>query len=118
MVMTFVSVILRTNSFNDAYKLFDGRAVVSASSKRYSEADNEPIRSSPKKRSNQETEKKQQQQQQQSKEEKEYNSTTAAQQDLVLPNVLMIGAQKAGTTSVSYVLAFYLDLEFGLYHVS
>ena len=115
MVMTFVSVILRTNSFNDAYKLFDGRAVVSASSKRYSEADNEPIRSSPKKRSNQETEKKQQQQ---SKEEKEYNSTTAAQQDLVLPNVLMIGAQKAGTTSVSYVLAFYLDLEFGLYHVS
>lgn len=115
MVMTFVSVILRTNSFIDAYKLFDGRAVVSASSKRYSEADNETIRSSPKKRSNQETEKKQQQQ---SKEEKEYNSTTAAQQDLVLPNVLMIGAQKAGTTSVSYVLAFYLDLEFGLYHVS
>ena len=103
MAMAFFSMLLRT-VHNDAFRLFDGHGVVSVAFKRYStEANTKAIRSSIEKKSNQETTKKQQN-----------KATTAAEQDLVLPSVLMIGAQKAGTTSVSYVLVLYLDLGFGL----
>ena len=109
MVMTSVSMLLRT-AHSDAFRLFDGHGVVSVASKHYSkEANTEANLSFIEKNSNQETTKKQQ-----NKAEEKDNSTTAAQQDLVLPSVLMIGAQKAGTTSVSYVLVLYLDLGFGL----
>lgn len=108
MAMTSVSMLLRT-AHSDAFRLFDGHGVVSVASKHYSKANTKAIRSSIEITSNQEITEKQQ-----NEAEEKDNSTTAAQQDLVLPSVLMIGAQKAGTTSVSYALVLYLDFGFGL----